>query len=174
MKSAGLLLLLFGFVLVGCARHDAISDFSNAKPQPTKSLIEVDLTINGVSVGTAETEVIARLGKPRASRDNSDTDDCAGGYHRLFNYEGLIVDLLSDGKRHGYAVTRIELISSQWEIAPGVHMGDPISKVRETFGEPYSDEDECLFYAMKDNDGWVNFYYKDGTLIRAVVNVTLC
>jgi hypothetical protein len=176
MKSVGLPLLLLCFVLGGCVRHQATANFSNAKPQPTKSvaLTEVDLTINGVRVGTAEREVVARLGKAMAITNDSDMDDCAGGYHRLFTYEGLIVDLLGNEKRRGNAVTRMDLTSSQWETARGVNIGDPISKVREIFGEPISDEEECLFYAMKDNDGWVNFYYKDGTVVRAVVSVTLC
>jgi hypothetical protein len=139
----------------------------------TLSAIEVDLTINGVSSGTSETRVLSLLGKPNEIKKGAE-DVCAGGYHRYLIYGGLTIDVLSDGRGRQYAVTHIEVTSGKWDIAPGTHIGDSLSKVREAYGEPISQDKDSLQYMTRGNEGWVHFRFNDGTLVRVEMTETLC
>ena len=137
-----------------------------------RPLTEVDLTIHGVRSGMPEAKVIALLGKPRRT-EKGEFDHCADYYHRYMIYDGLTIDLLGD-KHQPYSVTSMDLTSSKWDIAPGIHIGDPISKVRETYGEPVSEDGESLGYVTKGNEGWVIFSFENGKLIKAEMTETLC
>jgi hypothetical protein len=147
-----------------------------ATPSPSpgqKRPAEVDLTINGVRIGTTEAKVRELLGKP-TKIEKDVYDGCSSGYLREFRYDGLIVLLLSDENRKNYSVTQMEVTSDKWEIYPGIRTGDAIAKVRATFGAPAEENPAMLYYGVEGNDGWVNFESKNDRLIRAVANVTLC
>ncbi len=150
---------------------------STATPSPTpntKPATEVDLTINGVHSGSREADVLSRLGKPKKTENSKEADACAGGYHRYLKYEGITIDLLSDEHKRRYFVTRMEVTSPKWEIKPGIHIGDSLEKIREAYGEPDEETSDCLYYGTKGNEGSVDFYIKDGKLVKASMTETLC
>lgn len=186
MKRFGLLLLFAGAVLAGCATMPkptnetavllTVSPTQSPSPSPKPNLMaDVELVINGVGFATPEAKVIELLGQP-VYHTKRVLDECAGGYHRNLVYEGLTIDILSDEKGKNYSVTQLELTSPKWEIVPGLHIGDPFSRVREIFGEPIypAEEDGCLFYGIKGADGLVSFCQADGKLVRVHLNQTLC
>lgn len=177
-----LLLFLLAPTLNGCqvgggntTEDPDVTASATPSPSPTeKRLTEVDLTINGVRLGTSESEVLELLGKPNKI-EKGGLDDCSSGHLREFQYHGLMIRLLSDGIGRNYTVTHIRVTSEKWEIAPGIRIGDPIFKVRETFGVPAHEGPAGLFfYGAKDKDGWVHFFGEDERLIRVVADLTLC
>jgi hypothetical protein len=133
---------------------------------------DLNPSVNGVGQGMSEDKVIALLGKPKEFKKGG--EECSGGYHRYLIYEGLTVDVLNgDGKT--YRVTEMDVTSSKWEIAPGVRIGDPISRVREVLGEPYSKENDALFYGIdKNTNGFIKIFHKDGKLVRLLIKTIYC
>lgn len=181
MRVRHIVVLIALLLVVNCAqdRGNAVSTSNaQAKPSPSPSATtkwpptEVDLTINGVRSGTSDAKVKQLLGKPKSDR-RGQYDDCAG-YVRYLTYDGLIVEVISSEQDKGYTVTHMELTSSKYEIAPGLHIGDPVSRVRELYGEPVNEDGESISYVTKGNEGWVGFYFRDGKIVRVEMTETLC
>jgi hypothetical protein len=178
-------LLLFWAVCLGaCAQQQseapvqtdavpAIVTTSQASSPETRPQTEIELSIGGVIAGTSESMVITLLGKPRRI-EKCEWDECAPGRHRILHYDGLTLDLLSDEKGKNFAVTSLEVTSDKWSVSPGLRIGDPVSSVRELYGEAISDNDGSLNYGIKNNDGWINFEYRDGKVTRITMRITLC
>jgi len=120
-------------------------------PHP-KLLTEINLTVNGIRSGTSLTRVRALLGKPLQDK-RAAFDDCAQGWHRSLVYVGLTLDFISNGKGRNYTVTKMEITSAKWKIAPGIRIGDTISKLRNTYGTPYKADNEVLMYVTKKQSG---------------------
>jgi hypothetical protein len=178
-------LLLFGAMLFAACKQQqssappqtnatpTLATASQTMPPEQRPLTEIDLTINGVRADTSEAKVLKGFGKPRRIKKGG-WDDCVGGYDRDLYYDGLSIDLLSDEKGRNFAVVGLDLTSDKWTVDPGLRVGDPISKVRELYGEPNSDDKERLYYVSKNDDGWINFYYQGGKVTRISMQITLC
>jgi hypothetical protein len=156
----------------------AILQQSLAAPEPTNTpatqpFPEIDLTINGVRFQMLEADVLKALGKPSKTKKGEE-DACVGGFHRYQTYDGLTIDLLSDEHGRRYAVSSMELTSPKWEIAPGIHIGDSIEAVINTFGAAPFSQDGSLSYGIRDRDAWVGFDFEGGKLVRVTLSETLC
>ncbi len=185
MKTLAIFIcMLFSGLLSGCMSGEtrnsgvAVQRPTTAdliQPEPTKrTLTEIDLTVNGIRSGTKEKEITKLFGKPVRIWNDKVMDECTGGFHRTLSYDGIEFSLMSDERRHNYTVWQINLSSANWEIAPGLRVGDPISKVRELYGQPVSEEKYRVDYVTKENLGLVMFEHTDGIVIRVLMRETLC
>ena len=142
---------------------------------------EVDLRVNGVGSGTSYATVVRKFGKPLRSKKERFTADnaCSGEAetHLTLFYSGLEITFLGDGKGRDLEVYSLELMSKKW-LASGVSIGATANDVLKKFGEPNSKEEKSgetvFYYVTKDNLGGVNFYFRNGKLVRVGMTETLC
>lgn len=142
----------------------------------SRSLTEVDLTVNGIRSGTKLSQIYRRIGKPRGVRDIG-YENCANGVWRVLTYPGLKIGVISDLRGHDSSVISIEVTSSRWKIAPRLKIGADRAAVRKTFGPPvgsYRPPGNVLDYVTKDDLGLVNFYFHENRLVRILMQETLC
>lgn len=137
---------------------------------PLENVIEPK--INGVTLDSSYTVVIRQLGKPVQKKPGkSFYSECSESRVTplTLRYAGLTIELSGDGKGRNFKVTKIELASSKWSIAPGINLGASIKDVRAKFGEPARIENESgariLIYFHKA-DGGASFHLRKNKLVK--------
>ena len=142
----------------------------------SRSLTEVDLTVNGIRNGTKLSQIYRRIGKPRRVHVIG-YDNCATGFRRVLIYPGVRIGVISDLRGRDSSVISIEVTSSRWKIAPGLKIGAGKAEVRKTFGPPtgsYQPPGRVLDYVTKDDLGLVNFHFRGNKLVKITMIEALC
>lgn len=163
---------LISFVLLG---------FLSPPAPGQERLREVDLRVSGVSSGTPYSTVLRKFGRPlqRKVTRTAASSSCSGEAETdvRLSYPGLQISLLGDGRGRNLEVYSIEVSSPKW-IASGARVGASVEEVGAKFGAPASkagESGETVFhYVTRGNLGVVNFYFRDGKLIKVVMTETLC
>ncbi len=143
----------------------------------TDTVKEIDLKINGVGIGTLESNVLQKLGKPLQSK-KGEFDGCGGGFQKTLRYTGLEIELLSNDKGRDFSVITVDVTSSEWSVAPGLGVGVDAKDVEAKFGQPYEKEERdgqvIFFYGIKGYDGWANLFFRDSKLTQISWILTYC
>ncbi len=143
----------------------------------TDTAKEIDLKINGVGIGTSESNVIQKFGKPLQSK-KGEFDECGGGFQKTLRYSGLVIELLSNDKGRDFSVITVDVTSSEWSVASGLGVGVDAKDVEAKFGQPYEKEERdgqvIFFYGIKGHDGWANLFFRDSKLTQIRWSLTYC
>ena len=138
---------------------------------------EIDLRIKGVGLGTPQSIVLRRFGKPLQS-ERSEVDPCGGDVTTTRRYNGLVIQLLGDGTGRNFTVVSIDLTSPKWTVASGIRVGADARRVRAKFGAPLEKKMESGLeiwsYVNKGNDGFAGLYFRRGKLVKVVWESALC
>jgi hypothetical protein len=138
---------------------------------------EIDLRIKGVGLGTPQSIILRRLGKPLQIKKGK-FDPCGGDVTVTRRYSGLVIELLGDGNERNFTVVSIELTSSKWSVARGIRVGAEAKDVIKKFGEPLEKVMksglERWSYVNKGNDGFAGFYFRNNKLVKVEWESALC
>jgi hypothetical protein len=137
---------------------------------------EIDLRVNNVGLGTSQSTVLRRLGKPLQSR-KTEFNDCGDGFEKNFSYSGLKTTVLSDNKGKNFTAVSFEVSSPKWSVS-GIKIGADRKSVRAKFGEPLEIKNESGLeswsYVNKGNDGFAGFYFRNNKLVKIAWESVLC
>jgi dihydroorotase/N-acyl-D-amino-acid deacylase len=128
-------------------------------------------SIKGIAPGSTQAEVLKALGPP-AKTDREAPHAMAGmGEGTTLTYPGLLVDLMEQPGAPEPSVWRLTLVSREWMVAPGLHIGSPADQVSELLGQPESCLDrapgiEELFFHTETypRDTWLNIALSGGKI----------
>ena len=137
---------------------------------------EIDLRINGIGLGTSETVVLRKIGKPLQIK-KGEFNECGGGYEKTFRYSGLEIQLLSDDKRRNFTVIAMEVTSPKWLVS-GIKVGADAKDVQTKFGASLETREEAGLqswsYVNKGNDGFTGFYFQGNKVVKISWESALC
>ena len=185
--AAGLFLIVFVFGSIGCsssaqdsvnadAEHSTNSapiPIPTAEKTPGKMSNIVRNEVNGIAIGSTYDELTAKFGKPKSVKTGG-TNPC-GGEKTVISYEGIVFHL-DKVESDPAIVVLIEITSPNWTIAPGINTGLTIAEVRAKMGHQAQllngNGSEKLAYG--DGDGWLEFYFDDGKLVRIRRDLNQC
>lgn len=93
-------------------------------------LDERDFVVEGLSLGSDSSHVIARLGRPDAVTMEQDPIEAAASIHD-WHYSGLVVVFYSPEELSAFV-----LLTSARSTHRGLRVGDPAADVRRLYGRP--------------------------------------
>jgi len=129
--------------------------------------------VSGIAIGSTFTEVVGQFGRPNLIKKGG-TNPC-GGNKSIFRYSGIVFTLDEDESKRNIVVV-IEITSPKWKIAPGIRTGFTVAEVRAKMGRlgnmVNEKRSELLEYG--DGDGYINFYFTDGKLVKIVRDLNQC
>jgi hypothetical protein len=155
-------------------RHEAIGERA-----ARDNIVEVDLRVTGIGLGSTLSAVTRRLGKPQRVQDENSLDDSCGppSTFRTITYDGLAVVLLGTLDRRNFTVVSIAVTSGRWAIGR-VRLGMTESEVRMILGKDYESGEEAgvrtLTYINKGNDGFAALEFRTGKLVKVSWESALC
>lgn len=128
------------------------------------------MAVNGVTVGSSRSTVLARLGTPLAVETGYDDIMDMGGWEKL-TYPGLVVEVIrpEPERRHEFFVARVVITERSWRTASGLRVGDPSAVVRQLLGVPErvgSEEEPYWYYATAEFDGGVVVTFREDEVIE--------
>jgi hypothetical protein len=150
---------------------------SSAHSQNGRSPKET-LTINGIGLGSTQSEIVRKFGKPTRIV-TKDAGECIGGKMRTLYYPGLKFMLYDDdpGK---YTVGEFSVTGAKWSVS-GAKIGMSTSAVKKMFGkanESVVESDSGLptwYYSFPDdNPGSANFSFKKGKVVEIFTGFLMC
>jgi len=93
-------------------------------------LDERDFVVEGLSLGSDSTRVIARLGRPESVTTEQDPIEAGASIHD-WHYSGLVVLFYSPEELSAFV-----LLTSARSTHRGLRVGDPAADVRRLYGRP--------------------------------------
>ncbi len=102
---------------------------------PLRPISFDSLEIGGISALSTEAQVRAKLGQPRRI-ETKDWPCC--GQVRIFDYDGIRIQLVEDIPGGPFSVFAVSTRSSQWRTRDRIRVGDSCQQVIERYGPPSS------------------------------------
>ena len=145
---------------------------------PPRIVSSAQLAIKGVAVGTLQSEVIAKLGRPPLTKRGYD-DTMGTGHWQKLHYRGLMVEvikpdpgMLVDPPSEAH-VSRVVLSGAKWVTACGIRIGMGPAQTAKILGPPESTEQEGgelrHWYHTAGFDGQVLLRFREDKLVELTI-----
>lgn len=166
-----------GNVAVNSARRDD-------SKQNEEAAMDIDFEIKGVGIGTSETEVLQKLGKPLQSKKTTVDEVCGGDFQKTLHYSGLTFGLSSDDEGRNYSVISVDVSSPKWMEESLFKLGADAKDVETAFDEPNlfnqpnskeTDKGQTIFYyTLRRHEGGAKLYFQNNKLTRISWTLDFC
>jgi hypothetical protein len=128
--------------------------------------------IKGVEVGTWYSTAIRKLGKPISDKTGGNYP-CDDGKMKTVRYNGLVLKFVESYPGKNFFVASMEITSSRWTVS-GIRIGATLKDVQAKFSGEVRNEDGSEIYGGFIKDGYLNFFFKNGRLVRITSEENLC
>ena len=132
--AAGVLALLLCVGMLGCAEQEKENETS------AFAVVSNEAT---VALGDDAEAVLSKLGEPQETRE---VFDCGAGNSRTY-YRFASLELYTMKTDDGETVDQIEINDDLVTTSRGICIGDTVTKVQETYGNPSSEENGQITYS---------------------------
>ena len=133
-----------------------------------------ELKINKVELGSKYVKVIQQIGKP-LQIEKREYDNCGDGFRKSLKYAGLEISFISDEKGRDFTVASMNVTSSKWSVS-GISIGADIKDVQTKFKNFHTqtNKDGLDILYFGNEDGWINFSFKDDKLVKISWEYNFC
>lgn len=149
------------------------------KSENETSLTQIlNLKVKDVEIGTKYSDVLKKLGKPSSKKKGKDFP-CDDGEILILKYKGLVLELLKNYEDNTFFVASTTVISDKWSVSDAnvgsINVGASIKEVKEKFGDKeFYNEEGFDILGYYNIDGYANFYFKDGKVVKIRWELNVC
>ena len=143
--------------------------------EDTIQFLEMDeLLINNTGLGSSQSNVLLKLGKPLQSK-SAGTYPCSDDVMLTLYYPGLTIQLDKIKEGNHYRIASMDVTSSKWSVS-GIDIGADIKEVQEKYkNRPHLIFDSGLkLLSYGNGDGYVAFSFQNDKLVRIRWEYNFC
>jgi hypothetical protein len=137
-----------------------------------------DFKIKGIGIGSSNSTLFKRLGRPLSSKEGGIVPCSDGSKLLTLKYQGLVIELSNNSNERNFTVFSINVTSQNWLIS-GIRIGSSLNNVKAKLGQPYHQTTESGLQGLHYNnnkgiDGAASFYFQNKKLKKVELYLNYC